>query len=43
MTEPASLIQPTLASPAEQAFPTLTPSQIERIAAHGRTRPILAG
>jgi thioredoxin reductase (NADPH) len=43
MTEPAPLIQPTLASPAEQTFPTLTPAQIERIAAHGRVRPILAG
>jgi len=43
MTEPAPLIQPTLASPAEQTFPTLTPAQVERIAAHGRVRPILAG
>jgi thioredoxin reductase (NADPH) len=43
MTEPAPLIQPTLASPAEQTFPTLTPAQIERIAAHGRVRPVLAG
>ena len=43
MTEPAPLIQPTLASPAEQTFPTLTPAQSERIAAHGRVRPVLAG
>ncbi|MEA2601385.1 MAG: thioredoxin reductase [Acidobacteriota bacterium] len=43
MTDPAPLIQPTLASPAAQTFPTLTPAQVERIAAHGRVRPILAG
>jgi thioredoxin reductase (NADPH) len=43
MTEPAQMIQPTLASPAEQMFPTLTPAQIERIAAHGSVRPIRAG
>src|SRR5262245_32012222 len=43
MTEPAPLIQPSLASSAEQTFPTLTPAQIERIAAHGRARPVLAG
>jgi len=43
MTEPAPLIQPTLASPAEQTFPTLTPAQSERIATHGRVRPVLAG
>ena len=43
MAEPAPLIQPTLASPAEQTFPTLTPAQSERIAAHGRVRPVVAG
>ena len=43
MTEPAPLIQTTLASPTEQTFPTLTPAQVERIAPHGRVRPILAG
>jgi thioredoxin reductase (NADPH) len=43
MTEPAPLIQPTLASPAEQTFPTLTPAQSGRIAAHGRVRPVVAG
>jgi thioredoxin reductase (NADPH) len=43
MTEPVPLLQPTLASPGEQTFPTLTPAQVERIAAHGRMRPILAG
>jgi thioredoxin reductase (NADPH) len=43
MTEPVLTIQPSLASPAEQTFPTLTPAQVERIAAHGRVRPIVAG
>ncbi|HEX9945424.1 MAG TPA: FAD-dependent oxidoreductase [Thermoanaerobaculia bacterium] len=43
MTEPAPTIQPTLASPAEQIFPTLTPAQVARIAAHGRLRPIRPG
>ena len=43
MTEPAPLIQPTLASPAEQMFPQLTPAQVERIAMHGRVRPIQPG
>ena len=40
MTEP---IQPTLSSPAEQMFPTLTPAQIARIAAHGSVRQIRQG
>jgi thioredoxin reductase (NADPH) len=40
MTEP---IQPTLASPAEQMFPTLTPAQVARIAEHGHVRPIRSG
>ena len=39
MTEPA----PTLSSPAEQTFPTLTPAQIARIAAHGAVRPVENG
>jgi thioredoxin reductase (NADPH) len=43
MTEPAPLIQPSGAAPAEQMFPTLTPAQIERIAAHGRVRPTRPG
>src|SRR5262245_2768042 len=43
MTEPAPLIQPTLTSPVEQTFPTLTLAQSERIAAHGRVRPVVAG
>jgi thioredoxin reductase (NADPH) len=40
MTEP---IQPTLSSPAEQMFPTLTPAQIARIAAHGSVRQVRQG
>lgn len=43
MTEPASTIQPTLASPAERMFPTLTPAQVARIAAHGSVRPVRTG
>jgi hypothetical protein len=42
MTEPAPTIQSTLASPAEQIFPKLTPAQVARIAAHGRVRPNLS-
>src|SRR5215210_6699615 len=42
MTESA-LPTPTLASPADQTFPTLTPAQIARIAAHGSVRPIQKG
>jgi len=42
MTEPA-LPASSLASPTELTFPTLTPALIERIAAHGRVRPIQAG
>jgi thioredoxin reductase (NADPH) len=33
----------TLTSGVERMFPTLTPAQIERIAAHGRVRQIRAG
>ena len=44
MTEPAStLLTPTLASPAEQMFPTLTPAQLARIAEHGRVREVHPG
>lgn len=39
-TLPALLTQ---ASGMERMFPTLTPAQIERIAVHGRVRPIRAG
>ncbi len=34
---------PTTAVPVERLFPTLTPAQIARIAAHGRVRPSAAG
>ena len=44
MTEPAPFVQPTtLATPAEQMFPTLTPAQVARIAAHGRVRQVQRG
>ena len=34
---------PVLASRSEHVFPTLTPAQIARIAAHGRVRAIREG
>src|SRR5262249_27438702 len=34
---------PLTSSRAEQAFPTLTPAQIRRIAAHGRSRAVQTG
>src|ERR1044071_1424219 len=43
MPEPAPALQPTLASPAEQMFPTLTPAQMARIAAHGSRRALRPG
>ena len=43
MTDPAQQITPTLAAPAERMFPTLTPAQAARVAAHGRVRPIRGG
>ena len=33
----------TMASREEQIFPTLTPEQIARVAAHGRTRTVQRG
>jgi thioredoxin reductase (NADPH) len=42
VTEPA-LPASSLTSPTDLTFPTLTPALIERIAAHGRVRPIQAG
>ena len=33
----------TLSSPAERVFPTLTPAQVARVAAHGRVRPVRKG
>ncbi len=38
-----SPISPTLPSPVEQMFPTLTAAQRARIAVHGRVRPIQSG
>ncbi len=43
MTPPAQPILPTLASPVEQTFPTLTPAQVARIASHGSLRPVRSG
>jgi thioredoxin reductase (NADPH) len=43
MTDTTTAVQPTLASPAEQLFPRLTPAQITRVALHGRVRPIQRG
>jgi len=43
MTETELPVPPTLASPADQMFPTLTPAQVARIAAHGTVRPIRRG
>jgi thioredoxin reductase (NADPH) len=41
--EPATPFTSSLASPRDQAFPTLTPAQIARIAPHGRVRAVEAG
>jgi thioredoxin reductase (NADPH) len=43
MTEPAIPTTSATASPAAQMFPTLTPAQVARIAAHGSIRPVKAG
>ena len=43
MTDTALPLALTLSSGAERMFPTLTPAQIERIAAHGQVRSIRAG
>jgi thioredoxin reductase (NADPH) len=43
MTETNPPLPSTLASPAEQTFPTLKPPQIARIAAHGRPRQVERG
>jgi CRP-like cAMP-binding protein len=37
------LLQPAVASDTERLFPTVTASQIARIAAHGQQRPISCG
>jgi thioredoxin reductase (NADPH) len=43
MAEVAAPIPPSLPSRADQTFPTLTPEQIARVAAHGSVRPVRAG
>jgi thioredoxin reductase (NADPH) len=43
MTETTSPVTPTLASPVDQVFPTLTPAQIARLAAHGHVRQVQRG
>jgi thioredoxin reductase (NADPH) len=43
MTDTAVPIVPTLSSGVERMFPTLTPAQVKRVAAHGRSRSISAG
>jgi thioredoxin reductase (NADPH) len=43
MTDAALPVALTLSSGVERMFPTLTPAQVERIAAHGQVRPIRPG
>jgi thioredoxin reductase (NADPH) len=43
MTDNAQPLLLTSESRADQVFPTLTPSQIERIASHGRVRQVVSG
>ena len=43
MTDTALPLALTLSSGVERMFPTLTPAQIKRIAAHGKLRAIRAG
>ena len=43
MADTTSRVPPLTVSRVEQVFPTLTPSQIERIAVHGRVRPVTQG
>jgi hypothetical protein len=43
MTETTSPVPLTLASPVDQVFPTLTPAQIARLAAHGHVRQVQHG
>src|SRR4029450_13946406 len=43
MASPPLPVQPAPASQTERLFPTLTPVQMERIAAHGRRRAITRG
>src|SRR5215470_13257090 len=43
MTDDRRPLEPSSASREALMFPTLTPAQIDRIAAHGRVRPIARG
>ena len=43
MTETTSPVPLTLASRVDQVFPTLTPAQIARVAAHGHVRQVQRG
>ena len=43
MTDERRPLQPVSASHEALMFPTLTPAQIERLAAHGRVRPVARG
>lgn len=43
MTSPMSDVRVTLSSPADCVFPTLTPEQVARVAAHGRLRSVRSG
>ena len=43
MNAPRPTASSTLPSSRDQAFPTLTPAQMARVAAHGRVRRVRAG
>jgi thioredoxin reductase (NADPH) len=43
MTEPSLPIPLTLAARVDQVFPTLTPAQVARLAAHGQVRQVQPG
>jgi hypothetical protein len=43
MSSPSPDFPLPMSAPVEQVFPTLTPEQIARVAAHGRVRPVRAG
>ena len=43
MSAPTPDFPLVMSSPADRVFPTLTPEQVARVAAHGRARPIQSG
>ena len=43
MSSPEPDVRVTLSSRVEHVFPTLTPEQVARVAAHGRVRPVRSG